>query len=146
MLTLLASLLIVQAQPAEIDWNPKPAPQPAAPTAPAKPELTFDEALAASYAAEGRGASGEEGAAKGRPGFATATPQTEEERIAAANAAAIARAEQAGQEANTTTPWPDNGKVRCKPTESGFVCGNSEKALEPNSPSRQALDNLLNPD
>jgi hypothetical protein len=129
MLPLIACLLALQAQPAEIDWNPKPAPEPAA-----KAEPTFEEALAASYAAED----------KGRLGFKIAPPQTEEERIAAANAAAIARAEQAAKDANATTPWPDQGKMRCKSTESGFVCGNSDKALEPDSPSRQALDGLLN--
>jgi hypothetical protein len=137
MLTLLASLLIAQAQPAPpIDWEARPASEPAPATEP-----TFDEALAASYAAD------DKAAPKGRLGFRTlppTQPQTEAERIAAANAAAIARAEQAGKDTNATTPWPDDGKMRCKPTESGFVCGNSEKALEPDSPSRQALDNLLN--
>ena len=137
MLPLVACLLILQAQPAEIDWNPRPAPEPPAPTAPAKAEPTFEEALAASYAAEDK-------APKGGLGFKTAPLQTEEDRIAAANAAALARAEQAGKDAAAVTPWPDEGKTRCKPTETGFVCGTSEKALEPDSPSRQALDSLLN--
>ena len=134
MLTLLASLLIAQAQPAPpIDWETRPR------------SATTD--LVADYAKAVEERQKTDDAKKGRLGFKVAPPpQTEEERIAAANAAAIARAEQAGQEANTTTPWPDDGKMRCKPTESGFVCGNSEKALEPDSPSRQALDNLLKPD
>ncbi len=73
-------------------------------------------------------------------------PQTEEEKRAAANAAAIARADQAGKDAAAPPgAWPDDSKVRCKTTDAGFVCGNSDKALEPNSPSRQALDALLKP-
>lgn len=89
---------------------------------------TFEEALAASYGDK-----------------APKAPQTEEERRAAANAAAIARAAQAGADVNAPPgPWPEEGKMRCRPTETGFVCGNSDKALEPDSPSRQALDALLN--
>ena len=144
MLSLVASLLLAQAQPAPIDWEFKAPPEPAATAQPTKPEPTFDEALAASYAAD------DKAAPKGRLGFRTTAPsqpQTEAERIAAANAAALARAEQAGKEANAPPgAWPDDGKMRCKPTDSGFVCGNSDKALEPDSPSRQALDSLLNPD
>lgn len=142
MLILAASLLLAQAQPAPIDWEFKPPPEPAAPAAPARTEPTFEEALAASYAADDPAAS------KGRLGFGTApqTPQTEEERIAAANRAALERAEQAGREANAPPGrWPDDSRVRCKPTDSGFVCGNSDKALEPDSPSRRALDELLKP-
>jgi hypothetical protein len=144
MLTLAASLLIALAQPAEIDGAFKAAPEPPASTPPAKPELTFDEALATSYSTGGSAAQ------KGRLGFKTAPsppPQTEAERIAAANAAALARAEQAGQEANAPPgAWPDDGKMRCKSTDNGFVCGNSDKALGPDSPSRKALDEVLKPD
>lgn len=142
MLPLLASLLFAQAQPAEIDWNPRPAPEPAASTAPAKAESTFEEALAASYRDQ-------KAVPKSRLGFGTTPPppQTEQERIAAANAAAIARAEQAARDANAPQPWPDEGRIRCKPTETGIVCGNSEKAVnDPDSPSRQMLDSLLKPD
>ncbi|MDO9337570.1 MAG: hypothetical protein Q7T61_14325 [Caulobacter sp.] len=74
-------------------------------------------------------------------------PQTEEQKRAAANAAALERAEQAGRDANAPPgEWPDDGKMRCQPTDSGFVCGNSDAALAPDSPSRQALDDLLKPD
>lgn len=86
--------------------------------------LTFDEALAADYAK------------RNPPAL---------DPIAAANAAAIARAEQSGKDVNTPGAWPDEGKMRCKQTETGFVCGNSDKAIEPGSPSRQALDDILKP-
>ncbi|MDB5470111.1 MAG: hypothetical protein JWR84_1671 [Caulobacter sp.] len=73
-------------------------------------------------------------------------PPTEEEKRAAANAAAMRRAEQAAKDANAPPGgWPDEGKMRCKPTDSGFVCGNSDKALAPDSPSRQALDEVMKP-
>lgn len=119
-----------------------PPPEPTATPAPDMPKLTFDEAVAASRAARNPAVP------RGRLGFPTpAQPQTEEERIAAANAAALARAEQAGQETNAPPgAWPDDGRMRCKPTDNGIVCGNSDAALEPDSPSRQALDALLTPD
>lgn len=85
-------------------------------------DLTFDEALAADY---------------------TKRNPPAQDPVAAANAAAIARAEQSGKDVNTPGAWPDDGKMRCKPTDSGFVCGNSDKALEEGSPSRKALDDLL---
>ncbi|HYE45552.1 MAG TPA: hypothetical protein VEA44_07230 [Caulobacter sp.] len=116
MLTLVASLLLLQAQPAPaIDWEYKAAPDsPAAAEAPAPP--------------------------------AKPARQTEEERIAAANAAALARAEQARREAQGGD-WSDRGGVKCRATETGFVCANSEKELDdPDSPARQMLDSLLKPD
>lgn len=72
--------------------------------------------------------------------------QTDEEKRAAANRAALERAEQAGRDANEPPgAWPDEGKMRCKTTESGFVCGNSDKALEEDSPSRKALEEIMKP-
>lgn len=74
------------------------------------------------------------------------TIKTEAEAREAANRAAIERAEQAGKEANAPPgAWPDEGKMRCKTTDNGFVCGNSDKALEPDSPSRKALDEIMKP-
>lgn len=73
------------------------------------------------------------------------TPTGEEKR-AAANRAALERAEQAARDANAPPGgWPDEGKMRCKPTENGFVCGNSEEAVGPDSPSRKALDEIMKP-
>jgi hypothetical protein len=73
-------------------------------------------------------------------------PPTEEERRAAANRAALERAEQAGRDANAPPgAWPDEGKMRCKTSENGFVCGNSEEALQPDSPSQKALQEIMKP-
>ena len=71
---------------------------------------------------------------------------TEEERRAAANRAALERAEQASRDAAAPPgAWPDDGKMRCKTTENGFVCGNSEEALGPDSPARKALEEVIKP-
>lgn len=73
-------------------------------------------------------------------------PPTEEEKRAAANRAAMERAEAAGRDANAPPgAWPDDGKMRCKPTENGIVCGNSDEALGPDSPARKALDEMMKP-
>ncbi len=72
--------------------------------------------------------------------------QTDEEKRAAANRAALERAEQAGKDVNAPPgAWPDEGKMRCRQTDDGFVCGNSEEAIGPDSPTRKALEEMMKP-
>lgn len=108
------ALLILLAQPATqptIVWDAPPAAKP-------EPQSDFDKALADSYAKK---------PAAGSLGFA---PQTEEEKRAAANAAAIARAEQARQEASGAWPQSEKPKLKCRETSTGLVCGSSDRALD----------------
>lgn len=50
---------------------------------------------------------------------------------AAANRAAIERAEAAARDSQTAGEWPeDEGKMKCRQTTTGFACGSSQEAID----------------
>jgi hypothetical protein len=68
--------------------------------------------------------------------------------VEAANQAAIARAEAAARDIQDSGTWADDSnRMRCRQTTSGFVCGNSDKAIEEQEAALKArMDSLNKPD
>ncbi|NBB14931.1 hypothetical protein GVN21_06080 [Caulobacter sp. SLTY] len=107
----LVLLLVDQAPAAPINWDYRPPATPPA-AAPAKADGEDEDWGIEAFRA----------AAPAKPAQAEARE--------AANRAAIARAEQARQDAAGAWPEPAEKTMTCRETPTGLVCGTSEKAMD----------------